>query len=211
MIAVYEKMINGLEFKRALSASDMSYYLARIMTEDSSSSLLNSVNALWKHIEYYEAKNNVTLKSLRDLHSSYLAISQGIVSFEDSNKSFDKSFDKAVEKALKTPKEERQKILSTSNKTPQVRAIVANVYERNPYVVAEILERASGKCERCDSSAPFARKKDNSPYLEVHHKVRLADGGEDTVQNATALCPNCHRELHFGVPKHNKALHRISR
>lgn len=199
MIAVYAKMINGLEFKRALSASDMNYYLARIMTEGGSNALVNPVNALWKHIEYYEAKNNVTLKSLRDLHSSYLAISKGIVSFEDSNE----SFDKAVKKALKTPMEDRQKILSTSKKTPEVRAIVANVYERNPYVVAEVLERASGVCERCDSPAPFERRKDNSPYLEVHHKVRLADGGEDTVQNAIALCPNCHRELHFGVLKHN--------
>lgn len=37
-----------------------------------------------------------------------------------------------------------------------------------------------------------------SPYLEVHHKVPLALGGDDTVANATALCPNCHRQNHFG-------------
>jgi 5-methylcytosine-specific restriction protein A len=28
--------------------------------------------------------------------------------------------------------------------------------------------------------------------------VMLAEGGEDTVENALALCPNCHRRLHFG-------------
>ncbi|MGH8437576.1 MAG: HNH endonuclease [Pseudomonas sp.] len=33
---------------------------------------------------------------------------------------------------------------------------------------------------------------------EVHHKVRLADGGLDTVENAIAVCPNCHRQAHFG-------------
>lgn len=195
MIAVYGKMNNGLEFKRALSSSDMSYYLARIMSEGGSSALANPVNALWKHITYYEAKNNVTLKSLRDLHSSYLAISNGIISLEDSNE----SFDKAVENALKTPKDKRQKLLSEFNMIPQTKAVVVNVYERNPYVVAEVLDRANGVCERCDSPAPFERKKDGSPYLEVHHKTRLADGGKDTVQNAVALCPNCHRELHFGA------------
>jgi 5-methylcytosine-specific restriction protein A len=26
----------------------------------------------------------------------------------------------------------------------------------------------------------------------------LSDGGRDTVDNAVALCPNCHRECHHG-------------
>jgi 5-methylcytosine-specific restriction protein A len=34
--------------------------------------------------------------------------------------------------------------------------------------------------------------------LEVHHKIRLADGGFDTVENAIAVCPNCHRQCHHG-------------
>lgn len=37
-----------------------------------------------------------------------------------------------------------------------------------------------------------------SPFLEVHHVVPLADGGVDELGNAAALCPMCHRELHFG-------------
>ncbi|OOL15317.1 hypothetical protein BXQ27_32765, partial [Klebsiella aerogenes] len=27
----------------------------------------------------------------------------------------------------------------------------------------------------------------------------LSNGGEDSVENAIALCPNCHRQAHFGV------------
>ena len=34
--------------------------------------------------------------------------------------------------------------------------------------------------------------------LEVHHTKPLAEGGEDTVNNAEALCPNCHKEAHYG-------------
>ena len=37
----------------------------------------------------------------------------------------------------------------------------------------------------------------------VHHLKQLADGGSDTTTNAIAVCPNCHRELHFGVNKVN--------
>jgi 5-methylcytosine-specific restriction protein A len=36
------------------------------------------------------------------------------------------------------------------------------------------------------------------PYLEVHHIKRLADKGSDTTTNSIAVCPNCHRELHYG-------------
>ncbi|MGB4922720.1 MAG: HNH endonuclease signature motif containing protein, partial [Candidatus Nitrotoga sp.] len=39
----------------------------------------------------------------------------------------------------------------------------------------------------------------SQPYLEVHHKMQLAKGGEDTVENALGLCPNCHRYSHFGL------------
>ena len=57
---------------------------------------------------------------------------------------------------------------------------------------------ANGVCEKCDSPAPFNRTKDGTPYLEVHHWKFLADGGKDIVENAGALCPNCHREAHYG-------------
>lgn len=205
MITVYGKMVRGLEFKRALSAPHMSYFLARLMSEGGANALANPVEALWKHITYYETKNNVTLKSLRDLHSSYLAIEKGISSLENLNESFDKE----VEKAINTPKDERQKKISESSVLPRIKPVLIHVYERNPFVVAEVLARANGVCERCKTDAPFRRKKDGSPYLEVHHKTRLADGGEDTIDNAVALCPNCHRDLHFG--EQNKALHRKSR
>ena len=35
-----------------------------------------------------------------------------------------------------------------------------------------------------------------TPYLEVHHVKTLAEGGADTIDNAVALCPTCHRALH---------------
>jgi 5-methylcytosine-specific restriction enzyme A len=40
---------------------------------------------------------------------------------------------------------------------------------------------------------------DNLPYLEVHHICRLADDGPDKPINVAALCPNCHKEAHFGL------------
>ncbi len=60
-----------------------------------------------------------------------------------------------------------------------------------------ILHEAKGECEGCGTSAPF-RREDGTPYLEIHHLKPLAAGGADVVENTVALCPNCHREMHYG-------------
>jgi hypothetical protein len=70
-------------------------------------------------------------------------------------------------------------------------------YERDPLVRAFVLRRAKGKCECCGKDAPFVDR-DGEPFLEVHHIQPLAQGGGDVVDNAAAICPNCHRECHHG-------------
>lgn len=102
-------------------------------------------------------------------------------------------------KSLADLPKSRQARLKEAARIPIRVQVIIETYKRNPDVVAEVLHRASGKCERCQEPAPFKRKKDESPYLEVHHRKQLSAGGEDTVANATALCPNCHRNLHYGA------------
>lgn len=93
----------------------------------------------------------------------------------------------------------RHSRLAKASKIPKKAVVTTTTYIRNPDVVAEVLIRAKGKCERCGNSAPFFRAKDGAPYLEVHHLKQLSLGGEDSVENAQAQCPNCHRESHFGM------------
>ena len=70
-------------------------------------------------------------------------------------------------------------------------------YVRNPEVVAWVLLAARGACELCDEPAPFAGS-DGEPFLEVHHVRPLGEGGPDQTDNAVAVCPSCHRQLHYG-------------
>ena len=107
--------------------------------------------------------------------------------------------EKQVTTAIKSTEEERAQRLQSAPKFPDLIQIVSKGFRRNADVIAEVLLRANGHCEHCGKKAPFIRAKDGSPYLEVHHKIMLSLGGEDTVENAIAVCPNCHRELHFGV------------
>lgn len=96
---------------------------------------------------------------------------------------------------------ERRKRLEAAASQPGKQRVVTTAYQRNPDVIAEVLYRANGVCESCGKNAPFERLSDGSPFLEVHHKVPLAQNGPDTVENAAALCPNCHRREHYGKAK----------
>lgn len=83
------------------------------------------------------------------------------------------------------------------NVSPERVAVAATTsVKRDPAVVAWVQKIANGKCELCLLNAPFLTD-ESRPYLEVHHVVTLASGGSDTVSNAVALCPNCHRAMHF--------------
>lgn len=105
--------------------------------------------------------------------------------------------DKQVQLSRHDSDQSRLDRLAKAKKKPERRLVLTYVYDRNPDVVAEVLYRANGHCEHCKQSAPFRRGSDNTPYLEVHHKKPLSQGGDDTVDNAEALCPNCHRMKHF--------------
>lgn len=94
--------------------------------------------------------------------------------------------------------------LAKAKKRPSTYIVKSRVYSRNPDVIAEVIFQAQGICQGCDKDAPFLRSTDGAPYLEVHHRIPLSMGGDDTVENAIALCPNCHRERHFGSSYVNK-------
>lgn len=102
-----------------------------------------------------------------------------------------------VSRSLQDSHSSRQARLAIAPEIPERISTTSTSFRRNPDVVAEVLLRAEGKCENCLQPAPFARASDRTPYLEVHHRVMLAAGGKDTVANAIALCPNCHRAAHY--------------
>lgn len=108
------------------------------------------------------------------------------------------TFDEKVNKSLKDNVNERRKRLKLAPTKPQTSIVSKTEFIRNPDVVAEVLYLAKGVCQQCKQTAPFIRASSGTPYLEVHHKQPLAKGGDDTVENAIALCPNCHRQMHFG-------------
>ena len=84
---------------------------------------------------------------------------------------------------------------NTGRKNPGSRRVSSTQPDRNPYVVEYTNRRADGISQLCGDPAPFI-KKNGEPFLEVHHINWLTKGGEDTIENTVALCPNCHRKMH---------------
>jgi 5-methylcytosine-specific restriction protein A len=191
----FRMMLHGKVFHRAMSAPAIDYYLTRIGSERGSSLQDEAIAAVRKHIEYYEGLRKVNLNAMRSVVERHAAFRIAPPQLSDQ----EATFNVAVQRALADSPSDRNARLLDAAKIPVKMRVVTEVYVRNADVVAAVLCRAAGVCERCDQPAPFMRKKDGTPYLEVHHRKQLAHGGEDTVENTNALCANCHRQLHHGV------------
>lgn len=193
-IMQYRMLMNGKEFKRAMSAEALDYFLTRIRADRGEISLEHAIAAAWQHIAYYESQAKSRLKKSR----SVIAAHEAVLPAAQTAVLTAVRFASAVQQSISDSAAKRQARLAVASKTPTKITVTSTAFVRNADVVAEVLLRAQGTCEWCGHAAPFARKSNGAPYLEVHHKVPLADGGDDTVDNAEALCPNCHRKRHHG-------------
>lgn len=112
--------------------------------------------------------------------------------------------EKKTREALKHFRKKPDSPPPAGNLQPQQRKQTVIQYARDPDIRAWVLKRAGARCELCSNKAPFV-KEDGTPFLEIHHITQLSHGGPDTPENTVALCPNCHRHLHYGKERKKKA------
>lgn len=72
---------------------------------------------------------------------------------------------------------------------------VTSVPQRDRRVKEQYKERVGGTCQIC-GEPPFEQR-GGGEFCEVHHIVPLKNGGPDGPPNLLALCPNCHKKLHY--------------
>lgn len=95
----------------------------------------------------------------------------------------------------------RKQLIKLNNKAnKQKKETPSEYYSRSSKIKEYALLRGEGKCENCNENAPFLNSQE-IPFLEVHHIFSLSDGGPDHPLNVAAICPNCHREAHYGINK----------
>ena len=134
----------------------------------------------------------VAMKILNEfkLHSQY---------YEDIINNFNETEAKEIERL----KKEGWAVKDVGNVSPLLKKYSIKCYDRSPTVTAIAKLRADFRCEiKGCKYEPFIGIH-NLPYIEVHHIERLADGGEDTLENTACLCPAHHREIHLAKNKDN--------
>jgi len=92
----------------------------------------------------------------------------------------------------------KKNLINASAKPSKGQLNARDYFIRSQQIIIYAKERAKGCCERCNKAAPFFDIY-GTPYLEVHHIFRLADDGPDIPINVAAICPNCHKEAHYGI------------
>lgn len=121
----------------------------------------------------------------------------------DSQTVTEESFQERVAKARKKPNLDELARRAAAPGPVARQQTSTTTFKRRPEVVAWVIENAlkhnEGRCELRDCESFITSK--GEPYLEVHHVIPLSGNGPDEISNAVALCPACHRELHFGKDK----------
>lgn len=188
------QMLDGKPYHRTLNDAGTSYYLQNVLTDYGPAAAANALAALRGHIVYYEGIRGSRRPSLRSIAAKFQEALSPYVAVDEQA-----LFQAEVQASEALPDDRREAASRAFPKKPATRILCVVAYDRNPHVVRTVLKRAAGTCEDCGQPAPFNRTSTGEPYLEVHHKVRLADGGDDSVENALAVCPNCHRRAHYGA------------
>jgi predicted HNH restriction endonuclease len=134
----------------------------------------------------------------KQIEEGYLWTLKPDVSEWFENYFYHESVIEKVKLSLNDNVDARRKRLSSKSADMKEFIVQLKQIRRNADVVAEALYLANGICQKCKKDAPFLTKNDRRPYLEVHHVIPLSQGGKDGIENVLALCPNCHREIHYG-------------
>lgn len=123
---------------------------------------------------------------LKKVKEEQLLIPEEAIKNKEKNK--EKEAKKLDDKKLK-------ELAKKASRNSGTRTTISTTYDRNAYVSEYAKRRAKGICQLCNQPAPFENKKGEA-YLETHHIEWLSKGGEDSIENTVALCPNCHKKMH---------------
>ncbi len=174
-------MLEGTRYTRALSSSITDDFLTWIRRDFGDTALANAVSAVTQHLDYYEKRREVNLRTTRDIlakHASLLANSRD---------------------TFLSPEEVAP---GTTHLEGSVRQILVNVYERNPAARAACIAHYGTTCNVCAFDFGETYGVLGKGFIHVHHLKEISsiavEYEVDPVHDLRPVCPNCHAMLHKG-------------
>lgn len=84
-------------------------------------------------------------------------------------------------------------------------------WPRDSEISAAAIGKANYQCEIDPTHRTFTSNKTKRQFMEAHHLIpmqfqNIFDNSLDKVANIVCLCPNCHRQIHYGTSDEKEAL-----
>ncbi len=108
----------------------------------------------------------------------------------------------AIMQAAEYPDLESNDFIRQNEREPVKVVNTQTTYKRDAGLAKTVLVRSDYKCLLDEAHTTFTSK-DGHPYIEAHHLIPMSaqkdfDTNIDRVENIVALCPNCHKAIHYG-------------
>jgi 5-methylcytosine-specific restriction protein A len=179
----FRHMLEGTRYTRALSSPLTDNYLTWIRRDYGDAGLANAVSAVSQHLDYYEKRRSVNLRSTRDILAKHAAL-------------LPKTPDTFVSPEEVSP--------SATHVEGTVRQALVNVYERNPAARAACIAHYGNTCQVCSFNFGKTYGQLGDGFIHVHHLKEISSIAKeyevDPIVDLRPVCPNCHAMLHTSRP-----------
>ena len=186
---------------RKLSESSVNHYTQALRTV---SRYLKNANLITDDV--YSVDKLVDLKALR---TALKAIPEFIEQDETGNRMYSAGLNRYVEFAElhhtkgATGEFVDLKLMDVAVVKPSKKPKVTYGWNRDRVIVQQVLKADKYICEIDSHHKTFIARKNDELYLEGHHLIPISRQDDfakslDVYANIIGLCPNCHRQLHFG-------------
>ncbi len=183
-IYAFKHMMNGSEYQRTINYNATKYYLENILIDFGYTNFSNAINALEKHIQYYEKLQNITMKKQRSLLDEFSRKRIKKIDFSHPDDIEDKDLFEGTKKQ-----------------------ITVNAYERSPQARQECINKYGYKCVICDFDFEKIYVDIGQNFIHVHHIKPLSEIDEkykiNPIEDLRPVCPNCHAMLHKRKPAYS--------
>ena len=207
--------------KRIVSQMEVSFgrYISNVLRLRSAGHYLTSVRTAAKYLrekglingELFEVESLSKLRELRDIlynDASFMdqnsignnMYSVGLNHFVDFL-GLEVGGDAAADQKVLT-NDDLVKLAAPIDK-PAMAPKVVYGWNRDRVIVEQVLKADKYQCEIDAQHKTFVTRRNDQLYLEGHHLIPISCQDEfrkslDVYANIIGLCPNCHRQLHFG-------------
>jgi len=182
----FQRMREGEVYQRTMNAEATDYFLKHIHRDYGLNGLRLALQAVDRHLHYYDTVGNGSQRQIRKLWEKYSALTK---------KSEEKLFLDEIG-------------VQSGHIEGGMSEAMRSYYKRSPQARADCLAHYGYSCVVCSFDFEKTYSGIGRQFIHVHHENEMAlNGAEeyviDPVKDLKPVCPNCHAMLHQRTPAYS--------